>query len=73
MVHDVDRDPQQMLEVGRDEGPLAALTWGPTKGTVKLIESTTKELWDVAKPDKERPGRRPGGDGPKGLIIRYEF
>ena len=64
--------PKQMYEVGQEEGPLAALTWGPTKGTAVMLQSTTQELWDVVKPDK-RPQRSQGVDNPKGLIVRYEF
>lgn len=66
--------PEQMMEVGRTDGPLAAFTWGPTKGAAVMVESTVKELWEAAKPDK-RPGRRrsarPGE--PRGVMVRYEF
>ncbi len=64
--------PKQMYEVGQEDGPLAALTWGPTKGTAVMVQSTTKELWDVVKPD-QRPHQRQGQDHSKGLIVRYEF
>jgi len=64
--------PKEMVEVGQEYGPLAALTWGPTKGTAVMIESTTEELWKAMKPDK-RSRRRLEGDGTKGLIFRYEF
>jgi hypothetical protein len=66
--------PEQMMEVGRTDGPIAAFTWGPTKGAAVMVESTVKELWEAAKPDK-RPGRRraarPGE--PRGVMVRYEF
>lgn len=64
--------PKSMAEVGQDDGPLAALTWGPVKGTAVLVESTTKEVWNTVKPD-QRPGHRPSSQHPKGLIFRYEF
>lgn len=64
--------PKQMYAVGQEEGLLAALTWGPTKGTAVMVQSTTKEVWDVVKPD-QRPHQRQGRDSPKGLIVRYEF
>jgi len=64
--------PKSMAKVGQDDGPLAALTWGPVKGTVVLVESTTKEVWNTVKPD-QRPGHRLRSQHPKGLIFRYEF
>ena len=64
--------PRQMVEVGKDEGPLAALTWGPAKGTAMMIQSTTKELWDAVKPD-QRPRHQSGTSQPVGAILRYEF
>jgi len=64
--------PKSMAKVGQDDGPLAALTWGPVKGTAVLVESTTKEVWDTVKPD-QRLGHHPGSQHPKGLIFHYEF
>jgi len=64
--------PKSMVEVGQEDGPLAALTWGPVKGTAALVESTAKEVWDTVKPD-HTPGHRPNSPHPKGLIFRYEF
>lgn len=56
--------PRQMYGVGQEEGPLSAMTWGSVRGTVKLVDTTSKMLWDAAKRD---PG--PGRDA----ILRYEF
>jgi hypothetical protein len=65
--------PEQMMEVGRTDGPVAAMTWGPTKGAAMMVHSTVKELWEAAKPDK-RPGRRRSRPGePRGVMVRYEF
>lgn len=64
--------PQQMVEVGRAYGPLAALTWGPAKGTAVLVDTTTKELWSAAKQD-DRPRRRSREDYAKGVMFRYAF
>jgi len=65
--------PQEMHQVGRHEGPLAAMTWGPVKGTAALMGTATKEVWRAAKPDR-RPGHySPTRKGPSGLILRYEF
>ena len=63
--------PEQMYEVGQEEGPLSAVTWGPAKGTAKFIDSTAKEVWACVKPD-EHPVRR-ASDDVKGAILRYEF
>jgi hypothetical protein len=63
--------PQQMYAVGQADGPFAALTWGPAKGTAAFIESATQELWDALKPDT-----RPGHSSPRGVqgaLFRYEF
>lgn len=56
--------PQQMYGVGQEEGPVSAMTWGPVRGTVMVMEATSKALWDAVKQDA-RPGR--------GAILRYEF
>jgi len=56
--------PKQMYGVGQEEGPISAMTWGPVRGTVMLMDAATKALWDAAKQD-QRPGR--------GAILRYEF
>ena len=63
--------PQQMAEEHRDNGPLAAVALGPPKGTAAMVESTTRELWEAAKPDQRRgPARK---SDVKGVIFRYEF
>ncbi len=66
--------PKQMLEVGQEYGPVAAVTWGPVQGASSLIGSTTKELWDIMKADKHvrrsayAPNRSTGT-----ALVRYEF
>ena len=68
--------PKAMMTVGVEHGPLAALTWGPIKGTAAVVESTTKELWKTLKRDEDHPrkGRALAREGdPKGPIFRYEF
>lgn len=65
--------PKQMYEVGKDDGPLAALTWGSAKGTAVMIDSTTKDLWNAWKPD-EKPGHESTADDDvTGPLFRYEF
>ena len=66
--------PKQMVEVGQEYGPIAAVTWGPVQGAASLIGSTTKELWDIMKADKQArrsasaPRRSTGS-----ALVRYEF
>ena len=64
--------PRQMYGVGQEEGPVAAITWGPVKGTVMFVSATTKTLWDAAQSEK-RQGHRPTSKQPVGAILRYEF
>lgn len=64
--------PEEMVAVGHDEGPLAALTWGPAKGTAVLVQQTGQEVWDIMKPD-ENPVHRSRASNPQGVILRYEF
>lgn len=61
--------PQEMYRVGMEHGPVAAVTWGPAKGTAAMVGSTTRELWQAAQPDR-RPGRRSNDDG---MVFRYDF
>ena len=63
--------PQQMYAVGIDHGPVAAVTWGPAKGAVLMIHSTTQDVWNAAQPD-DRPGRRDDSDM-SGPLFRYDF
>lgn len=63
--------PRAMYDVGMEEGPLTAVTWGPVKGTVMLIHTTTRTLREMAQPEK-RPGHRSNGQRP-GVIFQYEF
>ena len=64
--------PKEMIAVGQEHGPLAALMWGPAQGASAFVESAVKEVWSTAKPDKER---RPGSQSrfAKGALFRYEF
>lgn len=64
--------PRQMYGVGQEEGPVAAITWGPVRGTVMFVNATTKALWDVAKPEM-RPAHRSRNKEPLGPMLRYEF
>lgn len=64
--------PKQMVEVGKDEGPVAALTWGPVKGTAVMVESATKGIWDVMK-SNHATRRYSSRKNPSGPIFRYEF
>ena len=64
--------PQQMIAVGQDYGPLAALTLGPAEGAVAMTEAAGRELWSASKPDK-RPGQTVRAKDPKGPLFRYEF
>ncbi len=69
--------PKDMVEVGREHGPLAALTWGPAKGMSTFVRSTVSEIWDTVKPDKKRSRLasrgRSQGERPHGMLFRYEF
>jgi len=60
--------PKDMVEVGREHGPLAALTWGPAKGMTTLVRSTASEIWDTVKVDQQSERQRPAG-----AILCYEF
>ena len=64
--------PKDMVEVGREHGPLAALTWGPAKGMTTFVRSTANEIWDTVKPDKTR-SRLASRGRPTGAIFRYQF
>ena len=64
--------PQQMVHVGHEDGPLAALTVGTTQGTAKFMQSTVEEVWKAVKPN-HRPGHQLSEDTPRGAILRYEF
>lgn len=64
--------PKQMVAVGKDDGPVAALTWGPVKGTAVMIESATKGVWTVMKANRAAQ-RYSSRKNPNGPIFRYEF
>lgn len=60
--------PKDMVEVDREHGPLAALTWGPVKGTASFVRSSVAEVWETVKVDQQRERQRPAG-----AILYYEF
>lgn len=64
--------PEQMMDVAVDYGPLAAVTWGPAKGTATMVERTTRDLWNATKPDKH-PGAQRDPSRLKGPVFRYTF
>lgn len=65
--------PEQMVDVASVYGPVAALTWGPAKGTWTMLDRTSRDVWQAAKSEK-RPGRTsPYRKQPAGAILRYEF
>jgi len=63
--------PRAMYDVGMEEGPVTAVMWGPVKGTVMLMRTTTHTLWEAAQPEK-RPGHQSKARRP-GVILQYEF
>ena len=67
--------PKQMIEVNRDLGPLAALTWGPAKGTVVMVRTTGEALWNTMKTEGSAPPRSSDARAKdiNGPIFRYEF
>ena len=64
--------PQEMAEVGLDHGPLAAVTWGPAKGTARMVDTTTLDMWNAVKPEPHRGGRR-ADERSTGVFFRYHF
>lgn len=64
--------PQQMVAVGQEEGPLAAMTWGPVRGAAVFMNTTTKALWEAAQ-SEQRAGHQLSGKRPNDAIFRYEF
>ena len=66
--------PQEIGEVNREAGPLAAMTVGPAVGTAKMVQRTGRDIWEAMLPD-QRPGMRTSskGRGPAGPVFRYEF
>ena len=67
--------PKQMVEVGKDDWALAALTWGPAKGTAMMLKSGTKKLWDSMKPDQSADADSSSGSESDvmGPVFRYTF
>ena len=63
---------KQIVEVGQDYGPVAAVTWGPVQGAASMLNATTQELWDLMKADKaaRQSARRPSSGM---ALVRYEF
>ena len=64
--------PRAMYDVGMEEGPLTAVTWGPVKGTAILMNTTTHTLWDAAQPETRR-GHKSRASRTPGVIFQYEF
>ena len=64
--------PKQMVEVGKDDGPVAALTWGPVKGTAVMVASATQNVWDVMK-SNHATMHDSSRKNPNGPVVRYEF
>lgn len=82
-IHELPRDlvrwstmwmdiPRAMYDVGMEEGPVTAVMWGPVKGAVMLVNTTTQALWEAAQPEK-RPGHQSNRPRPAGVIFQYEF
>jgi hypothetical protein len=63
--------PRAMYDVGREEGPVTAVTWGPVKGTAMLIHTTTQTLQEMAQPEK--PTAHKSQERRPGVIFQYEF
>ena len=64
--------PRQMVDVGREEGVVSALTWGPVRGTAVMVQKTGDEVWSAVKPAQNtRQGVH--RNDPVGAILRYEF
>ena len=64
--------PKQMVEVGKDDGPVAALTWGPVKGTAVMVASATQNVWDLMK-SNQATTHDSSRKNPNGPVVRYEF
>ena len=64
--------PRAMYDVGMEEGPLNAVTWGPVKGTAMLMGTTTQTLWSVVQPET-RQGHKSKASPTPGVILQYEF
>ncbi len=60
--------PKEMIEVDRKHGPLAAMTWGPIKGTTSFVRSSVAEVWETVKVDQQSEREQPAG-----AILYYEF
>ena len=65
--------PEQMMDVGMEYGPLAAVTWGPAKGTADMVERTTRDLWEASKPEPHPVVAHRNESRPKGPVFRYTF
>ena len=63
--------PRQMAEVGREDGMVSAVIWGPVRGAAVMVQKTGDELWSTVKPAKPRKGVH--RNDPVGAILRYEF
>lgn len=63
--------PRAMYDVGMEEGPVTAVTWGPVKGTVMLVSTATRTLREMAQP--EQPAAHTSQARRPGVIFQYEF
>ena len=64
--------PQAIYDVGVEEGPVAAMMWGPVMGTARLVSTTTRTLREVAQ-EEQRPAYQSQARRPAGVILQYEF
>ena len=64
--------PKEMAEVGHEDGALAAVTVGPAKGAVRMVEATTLDVWHAVK-ENDREPKHLHPDDPKGVVFRYTF
>ncbi len=63
--------PKDMVMVGQEYGPVAAVTWGPVQGGASLVNNTATELWNLMRSQKQN---RPSARASTGMaLVRYEF
>lgn len=64
--------PQQMMVVGQEQGPLAAVTVGPTQGAAAMVESTGHEVWNAMQ-SETNPAQRYKNEEEGTAVFRYDF
>ena len=63
--------PKEMVTVGQEYGPVAAVTWGPVQGAASMVNNTATEVWDIMRSQKQN---RPSARASTGMaLVRYEF